>query len=362
METYLYFYTIELILLFLSSIRKNSFFFFIAVFISILFSGFRHNVGYDYLNYVYFYEAYNEISFFEIEPLFKLVISIFRYFTNDHHYFLFFCSFVTISFIVLGIRKISVYQECSYMIFLLIPSLFLTSFSIVRFALAMSLFFYALASYIRGKNKIIFSIFSICSIGCHYTMLYMYIFFLFANSFFYVRYSSFFYCFLLFSSILLFYIEVPIFILQKLLVGKYLAYQEQMGSMTNFKIFFVFLFSIFIIIESRYMKSTIENNFLLNVVLFNSMIVMLFYSFPHVARIGYILSMFQVILIPNMISIDRKEKNKGRLYWKYISSSLLIGSYFLMPIIVLWTDISSDRNGFKFTPYDNFLFYMVGWK
>ncbi|MCI5197041.1 MAG: EpsG family protein [Candidatus Electrothrix sp. AW5] len=355
MKEYIYFYLAESFLLILGSYTKKNTFFWIAVLLSVLFAGFRHNVGYDYLNYKAFYMYPESTNSFNLEPLFRLSIYACRMITKDYHFFFFLYSLATCIFVAAGIKKISSHIEYSYLIYLFIPSLYLTSFSIVRFALAASITFYGLTIYLKneGNSKTVPLLFIILAFGFHYSAILL-ITILFADSLLRIRYSDSFHSVFIIFSFLLYYTGIINPILSIALPFKYSVYENNMGNSLDIKIISLFLFYCIVLIESKYIEKTFENNFMINIFLLSSLLTISLFNFPHVARFGYYLTIFQSILVPKFFFSERK-RSKGRVYWKYLFLSGMIMYYIFMPSYILHRDLNQDI-GIKFTPYKNYLF------
>ncbi|MCI5188904.1 MAG: EpsG family protein [Candidatus Electrothrix sp. AS4_5] len=355
MKEYIIFYIAEFFLLILSSYSKKNTFFWVAVLLSVLFAGFRHDVGYDYLNYKSMYSYPEIMSSFELEPLFKLSIYLIRLITKDYHFFFFFYSLATCLFIAAGMRKLSSYPEYSYLIYLLIPSLYLTSFSIVRFALAAAITFYGLTIFLEneGNSKKVPLLFILLAFGFHYSAILL-IPLLFAGNLLRMRYSDSFHLFFIISSFLLYYTGLSNNIVSKILFFKYSVYTKDMGDSLNFKIIALFLFYFIVLIESKYIEQTFKNNFMINIFLISSLLTISLFEYPHVARFGYYLTLFQTILIPKFF-FSKRIKSRGRAYWKYLFLTGITSYYLFMPYYILHADLTQNIE-IKFTPYKNYLF------
>jgi len=205
------------------------------------------------------------------------------------------------------------------------------------------------------KKKTLF-LYIVLASGFHYSAALLSLIF-FRDGFLRVRYSTSFYLVFLCFSFTLYYSEITPYLLSRLLVYKYSVYQENMGASTQLKIIILFLFYIFILIESKYLTATFQNNLMLNIFLFSSLLTIALYDFPHVARFGYFFTIIQIILIPTVYLSKNKLITKERLYWQYYTLILLGIYYVIVPAYILRTDLQQDIL-IKFTPYDNFLFHL----
>lgn len=137
-------------------------FFFVLVF---LISALRYDVGWDYLNYLEIIKnSGNGLMVFEF--LEHKVCE----FSNDigfPQFFFIINSLATCLFFYKGIVLMSKNKMLSSYVFLCMPFYFLTSLSIIRFALALSIVFYALARLLHNKKILQFVFFIFFAVNIH---------------------------------------------------------------------------------------------------------------------------------------------------------------------------------------------------
>ncbi|WP_311749507.1 EpsG family protein [Proteus terrae] len=175
---YTLFLFIIICLLFLSNIMKrNDFFFNSAIIISILFSGFRYNAGNDYFSYYSMIIKSTDISRLEIIPGFFINFAIL--FEQPFLFFLLSssCYIFSISYFC---KKNSQHKNLSFLLFLLLPLSFLTSFGYVRQFMSIGFYLVALSLFLNGKKKTSF-LFMLLSVFSHSSSLIFIPFILFSN-------------------------------------------------------------------------------------------------------------------------------------------------------------------------------------
>ncbi|EOE2707078.1 TPA: EpsG family protein [Proteus mirabilis] len=152
------------ILLFLSRLVKGTnFLFYTAVFMAILFSGFRYDAGNDYPTYYAMATGYVNYDRLELIP--KLIMDV-SFFSESPAIFFFVTSFIYIICVQYFCCKLSENKELSFLLFLLFPLSFLTSFGYVRQFLSIGFFICAIAMRVENKNKTSL-FFVLLSIACH---------------------------------------------------------------------------------------------------------------------------------------------------------------------------------------------------
>ncbi|MGR0481938.1 MAG: EpsG family protein [Candidatus Electronema sp. V4] len=349
MIPYIVYYIATIFLLLFSEKTKSNIFYIIAIILSILFSGLRDDVGYDYKNYMSFY-MYPETIPDEIEPLFKLSVYIFNFLTLDYHYFFLAYSAMTLCFVVLAIKQISLHQKTSFLIFLTVPSFYLTSFSIIRFSLALAIYFYALTNFLTRKKYNIFILLTMLSIGFHYTLFFVFIMTLIMLKIdLKRRISKGMHILLLITSYIIYFYQIPSVFLSKFLFGKYSYYSEFMGESTSLKIFAISIFYIYLSFNLVKIKNdTIVT--LTNILLFSILLTISFYEYPHIGRLMYTFSILQIIVVPVFLHVKNLHP-----YMKLFTRTGLLFYYLSMPAMVLLADLTCDIDS-KFIPYKNLFF------
>jgi hypothetical protein len=143
--------------------------------IIILIGGFRDRIGWDYYYYTNWYlkgtrDDGLEIGFFGI-------MQVFRYLNLDYHFLFFFFSFFTYLFAYLGIRKYTRNSSLPMVLYVLIPVLFLYSFTYVRQFLSVAIAFYAF-SFLLEKKYLGYFLLMLIGISIHYSCVVSFVVFL----------------------------------------------------------------------------------------------------------------------------------------------------------------------------------------
>ncbi|MRF68171.1 hypothetical protein GIJ48_16990 [Escherichia coli] len=160
--------TSSFLLLLSSVLKKTNIFFYLAVFFSVFFSGFRFNAGNDFPTYYAMAIGWVDYSRLEFIPRIIMELSVYL---NSPSIFFFITSVIYITCVSLFCRKMSENKELSFFLFLVLPLSFLTSLGYVRQFISIGFFIAALSFYIENKRKtsILFMIFSVL---CHATAVF----------------------------------------------------------------------------------------------------------------------------------------------------------------------------------------------
>lgn len=143
--------------------------------IIILIGGFRDRIGWDYYSYTNWY--LNGTRDDGLEFGFLGIMQVFRYFNLDYHFLFFFFSFFTYLFAYLGIRKYTKNSSLPIVLYVLIPVLFLYSFTYMRQFLSVAIAFYAF-SFLLDKKYLGYFLLMFVGTSIHYSCLIPFFFFL----------------------------------------------------------------------------------------------------------------------------------------------------------------------------------------
>lgn len=132
----------------------------------IVIGGFRDRIGWDYDSYISWYLNGTRDDGFEFG--FLALMEIFRYFKIDYHFLFFFFSFFTYFFLYLGIRKYTQKSTLPLFIYLLVPILFLSSFTYIRQSLSVSIAFYAF-SFLLNRQYFKYIVLMLIGVSIHYS-------------------------------------------------------------------------------------------------------------------------------------------------------------------------------------------------
>jgi hypothetical protein len=141
----------------------------------ILIGGFRDRIGWDYRSYTNWYLTGTRDEGLEFG--FLGIMKVFRYLNLDYPFLFFFFSFFTYLFAYLGIRKYTKNSSLPLVLYLLIPVLFLYSFTYIRQFLSVTIAFYAF-SFLLDKKYFSYFLLMFIGVSIHYSCLLPFIFFL----------------------------------------------------------------------------------------------------------------------------------------------------------------------------------------
>lgn len=325
--------------------KRFSFFLYGILFVTIFVSGFRYNVGYDYGMYRnYFLGLDNREG---IEPFFRFLVYIFQEFFSEPQILFFIYSFFTITILWYAIRKITIYIRTSFLIYLLIPGLYINTFSIIRQGLSESIMFLAIYYYINNKNYH-FIFLSLVAGLFHYAAFFV-AFILVVLKYFLIRsYNNLIYFSFIIISLVLYQLNFAQLVIG-FLVERYSQYLTLDDKVPLIKLIVSNLFVLFIV----YMRDRIIRNkqdlVMLNLFVFGSLVVNLFADFLPIARLSYYFIISQIIIVPNLIYSFKNN------YIKFAMLILFLCYFFLMLINAFVNDINAT-NDFKLIPYNNYFF------
>lgn len=339
---YLSYYIIVGSILTFGYIIKNKIFTYIVLLLILLVSGLRYEVGYDWFNYVSFFEG---ISLDRIEPLFGLTINLLSLISDEPALFFFFYSTLIILVTYVAIRKLTTSHRTALMIYLLIPGLYLNSFSIIRQSIAISLFFLGIYYLFENRKKEYFSL-AVVAVLFHYSAIIPFLFVFAFRKWLLKKHLFKHHIIVLIIAFVLSYFNISGIIIS--FTGKYSVYAELLlQEISLIKVFTLVIFSGIILWAFRNNEDS-KNNLLLNIFQIGIISNVLFYSFAPVTRIGYYFLITQVILIPHIVYFIRKEE------FKIYALSFFFLYFFAQQINALNVDEQLEEYP-KMTPYRNYI-------
>ena len=134
----------------------------------IIIGGFRDTIGWDYLNYINWYE--NKTRDDGLEFGFLAIMEVFRYLNLHYTFLFFFFSFFTYLFVYLGVKRYTKKSSLPLLLYFMIPVLFLYSFTYVRQFLSVAIAFYSF-SFLLDKKYWRFFLLMFLGISIHYSCL-----------------------------------------------------------------------------------------------------------------------------------------------------------------------------------------------
>lgn len=336
----LYYLTIGAILT-VGYLLKNKLFTYIAVVAVILVSGLRYGVGYDYPNYVSFFLGYGVEN---TEPLFQVILFLLSNIWNDPQIMFFSFSLATIFITYIAIHKLSSNERTSFLIYLLIPGLYLNSFSIIRQAIAISLFFLGIYYSYREKKR--FFIIGIIASLFHLSAIFPFFLLWLLKRLFIKKWNFYIHLTLLSVAFIIAFLDLPVLIIGGF--GKYSIYTEMLLIKTPItKVLTMFIFATIVVFFLRKEKDE-KTNLLLNIFQLGIFINIAFSEFPPVTRMGYYFLITQTVLVPTVIYSFKKHS------LKLVSLLIFMTYYFGIQINALTID-EEALDSTKMTPYKSYL-------
>jgi hypothetical protein len=302
----------------------------------IIVSGIRENVGYDYANYVSFY-------IFENAPEvgFNLCIKALKLLGLNYNCMFMMFSFATIMLIYKGIKRYTEHSNLAFLAFILIPGLYLNSFSIVRQAIAIAILFYGY-HYLIEKKYTKYFIMTLLAASFHYTTILTIPFFLISLKAASIK--RWVYFVIIISSVILSQVNLSLFIFQKILGSTgYVAYAAlDDGGISLIKIIVLNVIGVFFLLFYNVM--TDYEKIMCFFTILSIAIVTTFGSIGAVTRFSYYFKIFEVILVSNIVFIFKRKLDRAILL------SLIMGYYCTIFVNAISFDISRDYYP-KLTPY-----------
>jgi len=364
-----------------SYLSKSRVFFYLAILIIILFVGFKDIMSPDFERYAYTYENIENFGFDAFEPFFVIMSYFLKSLGFDYYALFFIFAFLTILFILLGIREFSKHYAMAMLLYLLVPGFFLNMFIEMRQTLAIAMVFYAVGL-ILNKKKLGF-LFAFLSIITHYSAIFFWLIFIIFKNFLSKEHSSWFYVISLvvsFVLVVIFRLDIVIFNFLFIIFNglgsflpflqKYLIYLDFLLSGEVSQVQAQLIKNIFYILNTLFLlyilKCTIKeikennnnirlmvdlkiNNYLINFLTVGVIILNISFHIAEVSRLAYYFLIFQIVLIPNVIL---KIPN---LYLRYLSFIIILFIYISMFIKGLFY-FSDEAQSYIFLHYKNILF------
>lgn len=324
--------------------NKNKIALWIVFLLAVCFAGFRDFVGADFTFYVDWY--LNKTRDTKLEFGFVALMNVFRYFHLGYNWLFLFFSFFTCLFVFLGIKKFTVNVNFAFLIFLLIPGLYINSFSIVRQYFSLAISFYAFY-YLINKKYVTYLLLMFIGISIHNTC--------------YIPFLIFIGVYKWGSKIKVIHIALALVVSLVIsqthfleLIGvyfdktRYIYYFTSHQSPTsNLKLVVLNAVAIFVLFHFERLKNTYPyQQYLMPLYFFSVIFTNLFAIYVDLTRIAYYFKIFEIIVIADLIFLEAKEKSFKYLTFFYIY-------YLSVYIFALWTDINDKC---QFANYKNILF------
>lgn len=302
---FVFFVTSLLVLAYLYPDKNKPLQWFVFV-IVVAIMGLREYVGYDYGSYVDWY--INGKRDEKIEFGYLQIMNMFRFLNLSYHFLFFFFSFASCFFLFLGIKKYTENQNFAFLIFLLLPELFLTSFSSIRQSFSVSVCFYAFF-YLLNRKYIIYTLLMLLAISIHYSAIISFLVFWFV-----FRYADKFnernIIVMLFVSFLISKINTIQFFYFLFEKTRYAYYFSQERTPVNsYKIIILNFVALFVLFHFKKLKEKYPyHQYLLPLYFFSVLFINLFSVFADMARLVLYFRVFEIIIIADLIFLSVKKR------------------------------------------------------
>jgi hypothetical protein len=351
----LFYLTLALVLgcLFLASYYYPHFdklFGFIILLLLILIGGLRDGIGWDYPSYVDWYiNGSRDEGLHGLEIGFLVLMNFLRFFTLHYNYLFFIIAFLTYFYVYLGVRRYAKEQTLPMVLYFLIPSMFLYSFTLIRQFLAVAITFYCF-NLLLDKKFILFTLLMLMAISVHYSSALAFIIFLIV--YFLVEKIKFYHMYiLLFVSFFISQIGI-IYLIEKFLVNSHYVYYVSNQAVPVPYLKLLVLNVMAILVLYFYQKNGFSNfkqKYFLILYFFSICLINLFSESIDLTRISIYFRIYEILLICPIIYYTLQKR-------RIILIFFLFSLYFFPFVRTLILD-SSGRipNENKLVPYQSIL-------
>lgn len=275
-----------------------------AVVLAISFCGLRYETGYDYNAYRSFFE---DLWIYEglVEPGFFYFVHLANTIEISTYVLFFLFSLVTHGLAYHTLAKVSISPNLAFLFYLLIPGLYLNSFSILRSAFAVSIFGYATFRLISRGAQLEYFALAALAISFHFTaaLPFFVAFALFRSK---MGMPSRLTCaLLLLGALIVSQLGVVETILGVFGGTKYESYAIGQESQNALKILASNLLALFILYHRNYFEQTKALAYFFNVWLAGAILYNGLVQFSDVTRISYYFSFFSIPLLIYATSIHK---------------------------------------------------------
>ncbi len=303
--------------------NKNKLFQWVVFIIIIGVAGFRDHIGVDFDSYVEWYIHKTRDD--KLEFCFVAIMNIFRFFNLSYHFIFFFFSFLTCLFLFLGIKKYTANQNLAFLVFLILPEMYLNSFCLIRQSFSVAICFYAFY-YLMNKKYLIYLLLMIVGVSIHYSAVLPFLLFLIVFKYA-DKINVWYIAIMLIASFLLSklsFIQIFDFLFEN---TRYSYYFSQHRVPVNiYKIIVLNIVAFFVLLHFEKMKNRYPYQKYIILLYFFSVIFMnLFSALADMARIAYYFRIFEIIVIADLIFLGAKERRA----WLFIGFYIYYFSAFI---------------------------------
>lgn len=268
----------------------------VAAGFAIVFCGLRYETGYDYDAYRSFFE---QLWMYEglVEPGFYYFVQFANTIGISTFAMFFLFAVVTHGIAYIVLTRASVNPNLAFLIYLLIPGLYLNSFSILRQALAVSLFGYAAFRLVTKGSGLKYLLVGLVAISFHFTAVIpftvAYILFRFSS-----RVPTRLICIvLLMASLIMGQFPIAQTILGMFAGTKFESYVDWMDQQSPVKVFASNLLAVFIICHLNSFEKDKTLTYFFKIWLVGAILYNVFIQFTPLTRISYYFSFLSIPLL-----------------------------------------------------------------
>jgi len=320
----------------------------------IFFAGFRFEIGYDYPKYLAGYMFDDELKHWE--PFFNFFVRVIREvdFGLGIQFMFFFFSAITILILYKALRSLTPHYRFGVLLYLLIPALFLNSFSVIRQAIALVILLYGFQYIAREKPDYKhYLLVALTASMFHYSSLFVSSIFIVGTFFFRKIHSWVFYSFTIVISFFISFVHIGKMALL-MLPGHFSSYANNFGySVSPLKLLIINVFFLFLLSQKDKFLDKKLDIYLFNSIFIGLLIFNVFSDFAFVSRLAQYFLAAEIILVPiYLYSIED-------LFLRKVMSILFLLYYLFNFNYTLLRDI--DVHNIKsdphtLTPYKNYFF------
>ena len=272
-------------------------FLYLTLLIVILFAGFRYGIGYDYNEYLAGFQFDDELE--RWEPLFRILVLFSRNFDfglDIQAMFLYF-SILTLLIVYKALKSLTPYYRMGLLLYFLIPSLFLNSFSVIRQGVAIALMLYALQYITMRINYWKYILLAFAAMMFHSSAIVAFAVYFFGRYFFDRLHPWGIYLFLILGSFFLSFAHIGKIALA-LLPGHFSLYADIEIGVSILKLVVVNAFFLFFLFQKDSFVKTRLDRYAFNSIFLGLLIFNTFSDFVYVTRMAQYFLALEIILVP----------------------------------------------------------------
>ncbi len=272
-------------------------FIYLALGVIIFFAGFRFEIGYDYPKYIAGYLHDSELG--KWEPIFNFFVRLSRelnFGLESQAMFLFF-SIVTILLVYKALLRLTSHYRLGILLYLLVPALYVNSFSVIRQGIAMAVLLYGLQYITQKVDYKKYAIVAFFAFMFHYSSLFVVLIYILGGRFFQRTHSWVMYSFFIFGSFFLSFAHIGKIVLASL-PGHFSQYANYEMDVSPLKLLVINVFFLFFMIQKdHFIKSRLER-YLFNSIFIGLLIFNVFSDFVYVSRLAQYFLIAEIVLVP----------------------------------------------------------------